>query len=800
MQRRLSARKPPPNEAEAFDSFPTAALSASIRRVASTSLPPEGDGGQGESYGYRPAPHRHNQDGIDKENEDIPLPRLLHPKTPDRDTPLTLHANPPFRPRNGSTEILNGRVVYHQGKRVLRTKNSSSLSVSPRSRSTRSSPSRISNSASYHGSQKSTFYARYNSSSSSQLASGVFVPHSPTFTFGVPAPRQGSSGRGGGEMFFNHQDTPPPLPPLDHPAFQEASDLPSSKQRTFDRARALHASRSLPADVTSARRRTSSAPGPSSQSLGRKGRKLSLDRKAESRRGKDKEVPRRGHTRSESKSSIASSRRSSAEFSARNVSLLGLTEEYEDTWEVKVSKEILRLSLTPVVTGHSSARGRREGSSRNRLHLEGGEARGLGLPFLSDSPTPQSLFPQPPPSRGGYLRNFPSIEPGLSMSEGGSVAENVKSKGSSRSSSRRPARASSKSTPERTPSPGKIDTGATGNGSATTKLLVPPSLSFTGPTPEASPIVPVKRIHHKSTPTSTVPKSTPLTPPAIQKSQSTASGKRKAEDAGVEGVTPPREPRATFAPEPRTHRASATSTSSHAPVSYHRSKRARISLSSDSISKAGHASLLGESPNAKSTGSWSSRSSMRQGSQSQNPRSSRPPSTRPPSSRDAHGNPPSHTPRRSASRRSISNHSIPVSAYLSPHAPSVTPSGTFHMRDPRKPPRLQDTPWTLSVPTGDDTEQNRWSSKGWVERGGSPMHAWLFFIGFAIFPLWWVAGWIIPIPRTRRLEGGDAEKGVILDDPQVEHDYKSWRRRCRIMGGVAFITYIPFIILIAIFV
>jgi hypothetical protein len=148
-------------------------------------------------------------------------------------------------------------------------------------------------------------------------------------------------------MFFNHQDTPPPLPPLDHPAFQEVSDLLSSNRRTFDRARALQASQSLPADVSTARRRTASAPGPSSQSSGRKGRRLSPDRKAEARRGKDKEARGREHTRSESKGSIASSKRSSAEFSARKVSLLGLTEEYEDTWEVKVSKEILRLSLTP---------------------------------------------------------------------------------------------------------------------------------------------------------------------------------------------------------------------------------------------------------------------------------------------------------------------------------------------------------------------------------------------------------------------------------------------------------------------
>lgn len=64
---------------------------------------------------------------------------------------------------------------------------------------------------------------------------------------------------------------------------------------------------------------------------------------------------------------------------------------------------------------------------------------------------------------------------------------------------------------------------------------------------------------------------------------------------------------------------------------------------------------------------------------------------------------------------------------------------------------------------------SKWSLDGWVDRGGSPLHSWLFFIGFIIFPLWFLAGFAVPIPRTRRLESGDAEKGVVLDDPQVEH-------------------------------
>jgi hypothetical protein len=41
-----------------------------------------------------------------------------------------------------------------------------------------------------------------------------------------------------------------------------------------------------------------------------------------------------------------------------------------------------------------------------------------------------------------------------------------------------------------------------------------------------------------------------------------------------------------------------------------------------------------------------------------------------------------------------------------------------------------------------------------------------------VFPLWWVASFT-GVPKTRRLPGGleagGREKGVILDDPQVEY-------------------------------
>ncbi|KAJ3994195.1 hypothetical protein F5050DRAFT_1896751 [Lentinula boryana] len=327
----------------------------------------------------------------------------------------------------------------------------------------------------------------------------------------------------------------------------------------------------------------------------------------------------------------------------------------------------------------------------------------------------------------------------------------------------------------------------------------------------------------------------------------TGKGKRKADE--VEGNTPPdvRKQRATFAVDPRPHRASGTSSSSQAPSSYTR-KRARLSTAA-TTSAAGLAATMatmvavGENDvigpsrsssrsephrnqNASNTGTWNStrsrttsimRSQSRTSHRSQNMHMARPHSVVP-------------SVRAPSRRGSMSQASIPISALISPHAPSIShPSASvFHMRDPRKPPRIQSTPWTLSLPqTGyggqgyisgriasiwmsgfasqrqtkdpENQKEENYTSVGWYEGGGSPPHAWLFFLGFIIFPVWWIAAFL-SIPRTRRIEGGlDGQKSVVLDDPQVEHDATSWRKRCRIMSAVSLVTYIPFIILVAIF-
>ncbi|OAX40424.1 hypothetical protein K503DRAFT_687576 [Rhizopogon vinicolor AM-OR11-026] len=287
----------------------------------------------------------------------------------------------------------------------------------------------------------------------------------------------------------------------------------------------------------------------------------------------------------------------------------------------------------------------------------------------------------------------------------------------------------------------------------------------------------------------------PTTPtPATRNLSDKSKGKRKADDFET---TPPEQKkdsqRATFAvPESNRSQKLSASGSSHAPSSYHR-KRARLSSSSPFSTpvQSRPVSLQGQTPSLQPTpevgrfGSWSSQMSARILSTPQAP--SRATSTRsihlqqtPPKSSHI---PTANSNQNHARHQSMSQLSIPISALVSPHAPSIVPSGKFHMRDPRRPPkRLAQTPWTLHFASEDEP--------------ASSVHAWCFFLGFVLFPIWWVAALFLRTPGTRVV--GD-EKGMSLDDPQIEHDAKAWRFRCRIMSAVSLFTYIPFIVLIVIY-
>ncbi|RDX48887.1 hypothetical protein OH76DRAFT_1404461 [Lentinus brumalis] len=259
-------------------------------------------------------------------------------------------------------------------------------------------------------------------------------------------------------------------------------------------------------------------------------------------------------------------------------------------------------------------------------------------------------------------------------------------------------------------------------------------------------------------------------------------GKRKAEDVDL---TPPDQRtghHATFVIPADGRRSHHVSEVSKPPSSYHGRKRARLSTTSTQTGSPSPGPSRPASLQRQPTDSWPSRTAVPSGSGLRRA-PSKTTSTRSaarPESMSTHR----HTP--ADKRRSMSEMSFPISALVAPHAPSVSVrSGGYYMRDPRKPPRVQPTPWSLRLRSEDEQ--------------GSPIHAWMFFIGFVIFPLWWVASFW-RIPQTRRVGGTDTEKAVTLDDPQVEHDARSWRLRCRIMSAVSLLTYIPFIVLLAIFV
>ncbi|KAF7340098.1 WD-REPEATS-REGION domain-containing protein [Mycena venus] len=294
----------------------------------------------------------------------------------------------------------------------------------------------------------------------------------------------------------------------------------------------------------------------------------------------------------------------------------------------------------------------------------------------------------------------------------------------------------------------------------TTRLDLP-SLSFTSPTPIPSPIAP----HEEPANSDSL-----HTPPRTSSNGST-KGKRKANE--IEGGnTPPdvkkeREQKATtFAVGPRPVRASNATTvnSSHAPSSFHRQKRARLSTPTES--RPG--SRSGQEPSgdtAATVGSWSSRRSI----------------LRPPSrgAQSISQQSKAASLHRAPSRRSISQSSIPISALISPHAPSVARSGgTYHMRDPHKPPPAY----------------NRLVGRSHL------------VASMAAAPTVGAVGPRLEVARSTRGSSSSGSSSfpyeaqqVVLDDPQLEFDARTWRTRCRIMAVVSFLTYVPFVVLVAVF-
>lgn len=689
---------------------------------------------------------------------------------------------------------------------------------------------------------------QYPSSPSRQIPPhGLSSPH----TFGNPTPSSSSAFTFGSPN--PEVDSHPPLPPLDHPAFQ----LPTwstfsgrfpgrfiAKGPNFDITEVGHyvprPSTSLPVmsrggSTINARRvkgsrSRSSLRAQKSQISRRKVMEIFPSRpdlqqsedRVESYEGNKPEW--RARARSLSVKSKASSRRTSADFSAKQAMGAGRTAGVGDSWEAQVSREMVRVSLSGGRPG--PVPGLEEGS---RKRAKSSKARGenipphipsapsdsvlrLGSPFLLQETHTHTITD----TVSGHKTNIrPTAEASQRGRKPSKVAQLIMSQEHDTPS---PNPSKGKERDEIAPLPSRrgslnkrpLTTSMSRGRMSNTSQLAPipylgptsetafshyPEVSLTLPTPESSPTSEriLKRnsilLHQRASTEPLTSVARQISAPPMQKSSS--GGKRKADEAGIEGEPSPKEqPQShsratTFAVTPRPHRASATS--SYAPSSYQHTKRAR--LSADTYTRP----VSGAS--GAPSGSWSSRTSVKNASGIIRLGS--------PASSARHGVPgfgrsPSATPNRSDSRRSISQASIPISALVSPHAPSIARSSVYHMRDPRKPAPVQSTSWSLSLPVKDGKHKSL-ELGDWVERGGSPLHSWLFFVGFVLFPVWWVAS-VMRVRRTRRIGGGDVEKGgVLLDDPQLEHDAHSWRTRCRVMAVVSIFTYIPFIVLVAIF-
>ncbi|KAF7799442.1 hypothetical protein EIP86_010677 [Pleurotus ostreatoroseus] len=438
---------------------------------------------------------------------------------------------------------------------------------------------------------------------------------------------------------------------------------------------------------------------------------------------------------SRSQSTARLLRRLSAEWNASQA-ISGVTEDsVGPNWPAEVSREILRLTL-------------------------GGSALGPGGKGLSAV----AAIRRPHDSEGGGTRtgpgrasdNLASTAPGGLVEEGGAMGSMFVQDGTSDTLKRDGQDLGQPATLPK----------ATGVRAYRKSILLSSSSSAQGPEAGPSSLQMTMASSPTSTPTrlrnSTRRPSRISSEPTLMQVPETPTkkGKRKAEEIDI---TPPDQrtaPHTTFVIPPGQRRAQAQSepgrpSSVHAPSAYQR-KRVRLSDSSPAPS-------VKSSSRPGSTNYYpADASSMASGGRGQHPPSptprprsrtqSRAASTR--SNRHSVVNTIASTAESKRDRRrTLSQVSIPVSAIVAPHPPSIGRSSMYHMRDPHR-PVIQSTSWIPRLKSPNDE--------------ASPPHAWCFFIGFILFPLWWLASFL-SVPHTRLVGGTDIEKGVTLDDPQVEH-------------------------------
>lgn len=217
---------------------------------------------------------------------------------------------------------------------------SQSSSSQPRSHST---SQRIAGAASRTPKSQYSIYNSTGSTSSYNLERDGLLP-SP-HTFGIPtSPQEPTTESADDNSYFGFRETPPPLPPLDHPAFRQASKnhissasnrFPIQTNRDDVQDKFPRHSHSLPSLAHS---------GDSDTQCDIKGvrkRHRSLREELPSTNKTDK----RQHNRNDSIASSIGTRRYSAEYSAKKASSVGHEDKQDECWEVQVSKEMVRLAL-----------------------------------------------------------------------------------------------------------------------------------------------------------------------------------------------------------------------------------------------------------------------------------------------------------------------------------------------------------------------------------------------------------------------------------------------------------------------
>jgi len=124
------------------------------------------------------------------------------------------------------------------------------------------------------------------------------------------------------------------------------------------------------------------------------------------------------------------------------------------------------------------------------------------------------------------------------------------------------------------------------------------------------------------------------------------------------------------------------------------------------------------------------------------------------------------------------------------------------MRDPRREPVR--VGWSVSYfnrkrkGKGKDVEKNQ--EEGDEMLKPTPISSLLFFPGF-LLPLLWFVGAFLPLPSfpsptgTEKRDEKESRRRYIYNLV-----YKTWRDRCRFMALLSLVTYVPLVVLLAVFI